>query len=108
MSRAYLTRTAGDFGDKYTISLKEDDGTASNLTGATQAKFSARLEGGTFLAVNKAISILSPVTNGQVEYQVAAADLDIPGLYFCQVEMTFPTRVTTYDVMVLSVQRQNA
>ena len=113
MSRVYLKRTQGEDGDTTTFNLEEKDGTVSNITGATGVRLHGRLEGdpeGDATRLNVAMVIVDAAT-GQVSYTWLAADslVTIPGLWYLQVEVTLsPTRHSTYDVAIVTVEREYA
>lgn len=103
MGRAYVKRIVGDYGDTYTFGLTEPDGTPSDLTGATAAKLQMRREGYSTYQASGACVIVSPPTGGVVTYTVAATDFPSPGIYYCQVEATYPTKTLTWDVLAVTV-----
>lgn len=108
MSRAVATRFVGDFGDKYTLTLQEDDGTASDLTGAT-VRVHIRREASPDIVTNKLVTLLIPETNGIVEYAVAAGDFPSAGKYYLQFEATFGgSKVVTWDIFQVTVQAEHA
>lgn len=109
MSRVYLKRTAGDFGEDWTLNLQEQDGTASDLTGATAIRAHWRLEGdrpGDPLRLDKLCPIAGAPTLGQVTHSFVEFDLIVPGKYFMQVEAIFPARQLTWDYAIVMVERQ--
>jgi len=108
MSRAVATRFLNDFGDKYTFTLQEQDGTASDLTGMT-VRVHIRREATPDVVTNKSVTILSPATNGIVEYEVATGDFPSVGKYYLQFQGTFgATKVITWDVAEIFVQAEIA
>jgi len=107
MSREYLSRIAGDYGDTLTFNLKEADGTPTNLSGATAVTFKARREGSTATVVDE-LAAVSDALNGIVTYIVQTTDFPVAGLYYCQIEVTFAARIVTWDVLVVNVVRKVA
>ncbi len=76
---------AGDTGSKLKVTCKNDsDSTVINLTGAT-VKLKWRGSGGTLQT--KTMTILTPATNGQAEYQFLTGEL-FAGTMDFEVEIT--------------------
>ncbi len=112
MSRVYLKRTAGDYGDVQTFNLQEQNGDDSDLSGQTAINLHARLEGDVpgvdALRVNAAMTVVNPPgTDGKVRYTVANTHFTIAGKYYAQVEAVFPTREITWDVAIITVEEQH-
>ncbi len=111
MSRAYLKRTAGDFGDTITINLQESDGSATNLTGNTGVRLQVRLEGDVpgvdALRTDTAMTVDADPTTGIVTYKTTEDDFAFAGLYYAQIEVAFATREITFDVAIFSVEEQH-
>lgn len=111
MSRAYIKRTANDFGDTLTFNLQEADGSASDLSGQTGVNFHARLEGDVPgvdpLRISKAMTVVGPETDGVVSLTLALGDFGFAGLYFVQVEGIFPVRNITWDIAIVSVEEEH-
>lgn len=86
--------------------LTNPDGTDFDLTNCT-VKFQMRQAGYLKYTVNAAATI-SPPETGHVRYDWAAADLNIPGEYQCQWEITFLNgKVQTTDpVNTITVRRE--
>ncbi len=110
MSRVLLKRTAGDFGDTWTLFLQENDGSASDLTSVTSVGLHFRLEGDvagvTPLRLNALTTVDADPTTGKVTYTFVDGDLDIAGKYYVQVEAIFPTQQITWDYAIVTVERQ--
>lgn len=108
MSRESMTEKAGDYGQTRTFNLKESEeagGGASDLTGATAVVIHIRREGYSTLFLTKAGTITNP-TQGIVTFQFAQGELDIAGKYYSEIQVTFPTKIVTYDMGVLFVKEQ--
>lgn len=84
MSTGYVKQ--GDAGSKITATLYGGDGQPANLTGAT-VRFLMRAPGGS-LKVN-GTATLEDAAGGVVSYTWAAADLDTPGTYDAEWEVTY-------------------
>lgn len=67
--------------------LKDSSGTAVDLTGATVRFHMARPD--KTVVVDAAAVVLSPATDGRVEYQWGASDTGAPGDYLAEWEVTF-------------------
>lgn len=75
-----------------TATLKDADGAAVSLTGAT-VKFSMRPAGNMTPKVNLATATPDPdqtANKGKVTYPWVAADVDTPGDYEAEFKVTFP------------------
>ncbi len=111
MSRPYLTRTAGDFGETTTFNLEESDGTASDLSGNTGVRIHIRIEGDIpgvdALRVDQPVVVDADPITGKVTYQWKDGDLDVAGKYYVQFEAVFPTREITWDLAIINVEEQH-
>lgn len=113
MSRAYLKRTAGDFGEVLTFNLQEADGSASDLTNQSAILFQARLEGDIQgvdpLRVSATMALVGAPTAGVVDFTVLSTHFTIAGLYFAQIEVVFtaPAKELTWDIAVITVEEKH-
>lgn len=78
-----------------------------DLSGLTTVRFQMRKEDDKYYTVNAAATITSTASGG-VQYQLAANDLQTPGEYLIQWEVTFPDgKVQTTSVAnPVTVRRQ--
>ncbi len=75
----------------YSVTLEAPAGTAVDLAGAS-VKFIMALEGSTTAKVNTAATI-DDSDAGEVSYHWAAIDVDTPGLYRAEFEVTFASGI---------------
>ena len=68
--------------------LRDGYGNPVDLTGAT-VRFIMRKYGASTPTVATAGEVVPPATNGEVRYEWVAGDLDIPGLYLAEWEVTY-------------------
>lgn len=109
-SREYLTRVEGDFGETYTLTLQEENGSATDLTNAT-VSLHGRLEGETAARLDVTMTIVNlPGTDGIVSYVFLSTDAIaiIPGLWILHVEASYAARQATRYTIIVSVQPQQA
>ena len=105
MSQTVFNITAGDKLYALQFTLKDNDGNALDLTGAT-GTFRAQFETGTALAVQRAITLVTPAS-GICKYIVQAGDFDTPGRYYAEIEVLFTTtEVSTFGEMVVVSKKQ--
>jgi hypothetical protein len=99
------TFVQGDTDPAITATLTVD-GVALNLSGST-VRFQMRKEDDKRFTVNAAATIVSAAA-GTVRYQWGTNDLAVPGEYYVQWEVTYPTgRVQTQAApSVVTVRRQ--
>lgn len=73
------------------------------LTGCS-AKFQMKIFGGTALKIDSAM-VINDEPNGQCNYQFVAGDLDTPGSYNAEIEITFAdtTKLRTSDRLIIVV-----
>ncbi len=115
MSREYLKRTQGDYGDTLTFNLEESNGDPSDLSGNISIRLQARLEGDVpgvdTLRLDEVMTVVTPPgTDGQVSYIVQTGtpvDFAIAGKYYVQIEAIFPTREITWDIAIITVEEQH-
>lgn len=87
---AIFTTKKGDTSNSLRCVLRDVNGVAVNLTGAT-VKFSMQSWPAANLIINKvAATVVNPLT-GDVRYDWAALDVSTPGLYRSEIEVTYPT-----------------
>lgn len=105
MTEVADTWVQGDTEPSITATLKRS-GAAESLVGAT-VKFQMRKEDDKRYTVNAAASIVDAAL-GQVKYVWGASDLNVPGEYLVQWEVTFVSgRVETTDPPnTITVRRQ--
>jgi hypothetical protein len=94
-----LTLTAGDLYPVVRATLTDDVGAALDLTGATSATFLLRRVGAAAPVVNAAATIVSPATDGVVEYAWAFGDTDIPGDYDAAFRVDYTIGGVTYPTV---------
>ncbi len=76
--------------------LKDGDDAVIDLTDAT-VRFHMRTIGGTTAKIDSAVSIVSPATNGIVQYDWTAADTDTIGSFQAEFEVTYSSgRIETF------------
>ena len=78
----------GDRLPKIEATVKKDDGTIFDLTGATAAFYMANARSGV-LKVNNGSASITDATAGVVEYNWGSEDTDTTGEYHAEFEMTF-------------------
>ena len=78
----------GDRLPSIVATLKKPDGTIQDLTSATGVTFVYYPAGGG-ASKGGACTILSPATNGQVQYDPVSADTDTVGQFFGEFVVTF-------------------
>ncbi len=110
MSRAYLKRTEGDYGDILTFNLQNADGTASDLSSQTAVTLHGRLEGDSAARMSVAMAVIGGEIGGVVNYTILSTDpiSTIPGLWYLEVEVTWADREVTWDVAVVTVEPEQA
>ena len=82
-----------DTGRKVLFTLQED-GIAKDLTGST-VKLHYRIADGTVKVVT--MTLVTPTTSGQVEYEFLTGDLDVPGDMDYEVQVTDAgSKITTF------------
>jgi len=100
----------GDTGD-LTATLKNPDGTAANLNGATVKLNVRATRGGTLLIDHGSVTV-TDATNGRVKYAMQSADTLNPGTFYVEWEVTYASGVkTTYPndrSALLEIVRQAA
>jgi hypothetical protein len=79
----------GDAGSKITATLYGGDGQPANLTGAT-VRFLMRAPRGKAPKVN-GVALVEDAAAGVVSYTWQAQDLDAPGTYYAEWEVTYAT-----------------
>lgn len=100
-----LRTTAGDKGYAWIFTLKDNDGNALDLTGAT-GTFRAQIESGTALAINGAITLVTP-GSGICKYTVQQGELDTAGKYYAEIEILFTSgEISTFGDIVIEVKKQ--
>ena len=101
----------GDTGPSLTATLKNPDGTAANLSGATVKLNIKARRGGTTL-VNHGTVTVTDATNGRVSYAWQVADTANPGSFYVEWEVTYAGgMITTYPndkSALLEIVRQTA
>lgn len=76
--------------------LKDGDDAVIDLTDAT-VRFHMRTIGGTTAKIDSAVSIVSPATDGVVQYDWIAADTDTIGSFQAEFEVTYSNgRIETF------------
>lgn len=103
-----ITLVQGDTAPDVTGALTYDDGTAVDLTDNLGIRFQMRKADDRRYTINGSASVVGDPTLGQVSYRFGANELDNPGDYQCQWEVTFSDgRVQTQaEVNTITVRRQ--
>lgn len=84
------------------FTLKNYDGTAFDLTGAT-IKLNVQTTAGTALKFAGAMTIVSALA-GTCKYSVAAGNFDAVGNYYAEIEVTKPdTSIVTFPDIIIKV-----
>lgn len=91
-----------DFGYVYQFALKEPDGSATNLTGAT-IRIRAQHSEDENSTLEKTISADTPLTNGIAMYTLEAGDFPIDGVYYAEIEVTSAGKLVTYSGFTIVV-----
>lgn len=89
-----------------TIFLEEDPSTPVNLTGCT-VRIQMRKADDRRFTVNQEVTTVTDALNGQVQYQWGENDLNTPGIYQVQFEVTYPddSTQTTSSPIDIEVRR---
>ena len=88
MSLNYVVQDDEQFNMTFTI--KKKDGTAFDLTGNSNVKFSMWLPGSTTPKIDEQNMTVDPdPTTGKVTYNFQSGDLDTPGKYLAEMKVTF-------------------
>ena len=86
--------TQNDTGPALLPTLVDEDGVVVNLTGVSDADVRFHMidpsSSSTKVDNNTDTSVLSPATDGKVQYLWQAADTDTPGLFDGEIQVTFP------------------
>ncbi len=99
----------GDTVPKIQTILKDGAGVIVDLTGAT-VKFKMRSKFDATVKIDSAALVVSPGTDGLVEYQWVTADTNTPGWYDAEWEVVFPGgKIETfpnkgYDTIKIAIQ----
>jgi len=93
-----------DYGYDLQFTVTDVDGDAFNLTSAT-VMFQMAKETATSLKVNGTCTLDSDPTTGQCTYTLVAADLDTPGNYKAELEITVSGKRYTIGDMDVEVKR---
>ena len=88
MARVIFDMKQGDLKPALQVTLKDGDGVAVNVTGAT-VKFSMRNQATRALKINEGTVTLVTAASGIVRYDWVAGDTDTPGLYDAEFEVTY-------------------
>jgi hypothetical protein len=102
------TFVQGDTAPPVTGALKNLDGTPADLTNVDEARFQMRKPDDRRYTVDAIADIVGAPTNGNVKYDWAADDLDVPGEYIAQWELTYVDgRIqTTHPANTITIRRQ--
>jgi hypothetical protein len=84
---APLKTVAGNTAPPWDITCKRPDGTIIDLTGCTVEVIIAK--GATITQTGRAASVVSPMTDGVIEYTPLATDCPTKGSYKCDVAVTY-------------------
>lgn len=79
----------GDTGPKFRATLRDANGDAINLAGATAAFYMRDIGGQRLVKVNGGAMTILDAAAGRVEYPWAAGDTDTAGLFDAEVQVTF-------------------
>ncbi len=86
--------TQGDTGPALIATLTDEDGTVVDLTGVVGTDIRFHMidpsSSTTKVDTNTNTSVVTPATDGKVQYLWQAADTDTPGLFDGEIEVTFP------------------
>lgn len=99
--------TQGDTAPSVTGTIKKSDGTARDLTTATEVRFQMRKPDDQRYTVDAEANIVTPLA-GRVSYDWGANDLSVPGEYIAQWQITWSDGKiqTTKPPNTLTVRRQ--
>lgn len=81
-------RKKGDRAPALTLQALDLAGDPLDLTGATSPVFLMRLIGGSVNKINRAAATIVDASTGVVSYSFAAADVDTPGTYRAEFEVS--------------------
>jgi hypothetical protein len=92
----------GNVGSVIRRTVKDQDGTAIDLSTASPKQFLIRRADGS--VVTKSVSFTNSGTDGKVQYTTVAGDLNTPGLYRLQGKFTvgastYYTNIDTFQVL---------
>lgn len=91
-----------DFGYGYQFTLREPDGSPTDLTGAVVTLRAQHSEAESASLI-KTISAEMPLASGVVLYVVDAADYPIEGVYYAEIELTAAGKKVTYPGFTILV-----
>lgn len=92
----------GDVGCVITITVRDEDGTAVDLSGATAKSWTVQKPSGA--QVTWAPVFTTTGTDGKLSYTSVANDLDQAGTWLVQVNLTFLTTSAKCDVVKFHVK----
>lgn len=103
-----ITFVQGDTAPPITGALKDDDGAPFDLSPVATVKFQMRKLDDRRYTVDAEADIVGTVTEGNVSYDWDDNDLDVPGEYIGQWELTYlDGRIqTTHPANTITVRRQ--
>lgn len=100
-----LKITAGDKGYPLDFTLKNNDGTAYDLTGASLT-FLVQLATDPAIKFSKPMVATGSPTAGTCRYSVDTGDFDLPGAYNAQIQVVTPAgvKVTWNDIGIFAAE----